>query len=142
MARYAAAFQTTVGTIAAAAAEVRATSSDRPLIMEIHLYAVTAAAAVVGVGMPAAIGITPMTTYRVISEDPAVPPGTTLVATAWTTAPTVPTTFFRRVGLRALVGCPAIFGFPRGLTVPQSGGIVLWNITANPLLDTVIVVDE
>jgi hypothetical protein len=110
--------------------------------MEIHMYAVTAAAAVIGLGTPAAIGITPLTYYKVISEDPAVPLGTTLVATQWTTAPTVPSFFYRRFALRALIGCPLIVGFPRGITVPQSNSVVLWNITANPLCDTVIVVDE
>lgn len=143
MARYAAAFQTTSGTIAAASAEVRATSSDRPLIMELELHCVTAAAAVVGIGTPAATGVTPDVTYRPTSEDPAVPLSTTLVAVSWNgTAPTVPTQFVRRFGMRALAGCPLIVAFPRGLTVPQNGSVVLWNITANPLLGCSITVDE
>lgn len=143
MARYAAAFQTTSGTIATAAAEVRATSSDRPRIMEIQMFCVTAAAAVVGLGTPATVGVTPNTTYRAIAEDAANPLSTTLVATSWSgTAPTVPAQFYRRFGLRALIGCPLIVSFPHGLIIAQSSSSVLWNITANPLLDCTITVDE
>ena len=142
MARYEIAFRTIDGTTATPAAEIRATSSDRPRIMEMEMHCVSAAAGILGLGIPALIGVNPTTYYRVQSEDGADPLGTTLVATAWTTAPTVPANFYRRYGFRALAGCPLIVAFPRGFTIPQSGSAVLWNVQANPLFDVSITVDE
>jgi uncharacterized membrane protein len=142
MARYNIAYRTVDGTAAQPNTEIRATSSDRPLLMELHMMCVAATAGSVGIGVPALIGVTPTTSYRVIAEDPAVPLGATIVATAWTTAPTVPAFFYRRLYLKAAIGQPLIVGFPRGLTIPQSGSLVLWNIATNPLFDVSMTVDE
>ena len=142
MARYNIAFRTTDGTTATPAAEIRATSSDRSLILELELHCVSAAAAIVGIGTPALIGVNPTTTYRVQLEDPTFPAGATIVATSWATAPTVPANFYRRLGLKAAAGAAMIVAFPRGLVVPQSGSIVLWNVQTNPFLDVSLTVDE
>ena len=63
---------------------------------------------------------------------------------AFGTAPTVPTQFFRRFSLAALVGAAVVYTFPRGIVLPAGGqAIVAWNITANSaVVDIHAVVDE
>jgi hypothetical protein len=142
MARYEVSFRTIDGSATAANSEIRATSSDRPLLMELGMFCVSATAGSVGIGRPALMGTTPTTSYRVIPEDPAQPVGTAIVATAWTTAPTVPVYFYRRLLLKAAIGAPTIIGWPRGLVIPQTGSLVLWNIAVCPQFDVSVTVDE
>lgn len=144
MARYNIAYRTVDGTIATPNSELRATSSDRPLLVELELHCVSAPTAplVVGIGVPALIGVAPTSSYRVVAEDTANPLGTTIVATAWTVAPTVPANFFRRLNLKSAIGAPLIVGFPRGLGIMQSSSLVFWNVTTNPLFDVSVTVDE
>jgi hypothetical protein len=61
---------------------------------------------------------------------------------AWGTAPTAPTNFLRRVTLPATIGAGIIWTFPRGLVIPVSSSIVIWNIGTNSVADIWIVIDE
>jgi len=144
MAIYSIAQRSTVTTIAAAAWEVRSTSTNKPKVMEIGIFNGAATASVYGIGRPAAIGVTPTTPLTVLDEqDGGGPTGLTTCAVAWTTGPTVPANFFRRASIAATIGAGVIFTFPRGLGLPVTGSIVVWNITANSAaVDFHAVVDE
>lgn len=144
MAIYSISQRTTVTTIAAAAWELRSTSTNKPKVMELGISLAAATASVYGVGRPAAIGVTPTSPITALDEgDGNGPTGLTTCAVAWGTGPTVPANFFRRASLPATIGAGIIFTFPRGLGLPVSGSIVMWNITANSAAtDFWAVVDE
>ena len=134
--------RTTNGTAANPCLEIRTTATDRPRIMEIGISINVATASVFGLGRPQAIGLTPTSPVTVQAEDPGDPAGTIVTALAWATAPTVPLTFFRRVSLPATVGAGVIWTFPRGLYIPISSSLVVWNVTTNSVADIWIVIDE
>jgi hypothetical protein len=140
MATYSVARRTTSGTSAAAAMEVRTTSTQPARLLEAHLFLAAATASEYGLGRPAAIGITPTSPVTVLAED--VGTGTVTTALAWATPPTVPTQFFRRIALPATIGSGVIWTFPRGITIPVSGGLVWWNLNTNGVCDAVAVVEE
>ena len=52
----------------------------------------------------------------------------------WTTVPTAPASFLRRIGFPATIGSGLIWTF-RDLVIPASGSLVLWNLAANGVLD-------
>ena len=143
MAIYSISQRTASGTIAAAGWEIRSTSTNKPKIMEIGISQNAATAGVYGLGRPQAIGITPTTPQTFLDEqDGGGPAGLTTCAVAWGTGPTVPVNFLRRISTPATVGAGVIWTFPRGLSLPVSGSIVIWNITATAVADVWAVVDE
>jgi hypothetical protein len=109
--------------------EIRCSSSARAYVMELGFFLNAATATLIGLGRPAAIGVTPTSPVDFQPEDPANPiiSGECQSALAWGTAPTIPTNFLRRIGLPATVGVGVIWTWPRGLVIPSSGSIVLWN---------------
>ena len=136
--------RSTVTTIAAASWELRSAATNKPKIYELGISLGAATASVYGIGRPAAIGVTPTTPLTVLDEsDGNAPTGLTTSAVAWATPPTAPVNFFRRCSLPATIGSTIIFTFPRGLGLPVSNSIVMWNITANSaVVDFWAVVDE
>jgi len=143
LAIYSASQRTTSGTAATAAWEVRSTSSNKPKVMEVGISINAATASVFGLGRPAAIGITPTSPVTFLDEsDGNGAAGLTTCAVAWGTGPTVPANFFRRVSTPATVGAGIIWTFPRGLGLPVSGSIVVWNIGTDSVADVWAVVDE
>jgi hypothetical protein len=144
MARYDLSFRTLDGTVSLPCAELRSTSSDKPRLLELGMLQAAAAASAmqIGLGVPAAIGIGPISPTKMLAEETADPAAAVLVATQWTTKPTVPTAFYRRAGAAAGVGNGLILGFPRGLTIALSSSLVLWNILANNLLDCYATIGE
>jgi hypothetical protein len=141
MAIYSLAQRTTNFTIAQACWELRTTSTDRVAVLEIGFITNTATAQTIGLGRPAAQGVTPVN-VTFLAEDSASPAATTVASLSWGTSPTVPANFFRRVSLPATAGAGIIWTFPRGLIVPVSASLVLWNITASVAADVWCVVDE
>jgi hypothetical protein len=138
MARYELGIRTTVTTIAAAAAELRAASGNPVKVSEIGITLGAATASTYGIGRPAAVGVTPTSPVTVLPCNPNETPGTATTAVAWGTGPTVPAQFFRRVSLPATIGAGITFVWPehRFLVMPANAAaavasIVLWNITAN-----------
>jgi hypothetical protein len=106
-----------------------------PEIREIGIFSQSGVAAQVGIGRPAAIGITPATSVTVQalhSNDVII--GSTTIATTWGTAPTVPGTFTHRLDIQAVVGAGDIFTFGQGELVLWSGAaintFVIWQISA------------
>ena len=142
MAIYSMASRTSNVTTAAANYEIRTTATDRPRVMEIGISLVTAAATVIGIGRPAAIGITPTSPQTVLAEDTGDPVGTVTTAMAWATGPTVPVNFLRRWSFPGTIGAGVILTFPRGLVIPISSSIVIWNILGGATLDVNVVIDE
>jgi hypothetical protein len=125
-----------------AALEIRTTSTDRPRIMQIELFLAAATASTFGLGRPAAIGVTPTTPKLLLAEDPGDPVATVQTALAWATPPTSPVDFFRRIALPATIGTGIIWTFPRGLIIPVSSSLVIWNLAANGVADINVIIDE
>jgi len=133
----------TIGTASGAAAiELRTTATDRVSVTEIGAFLNAATASIIGIGRPAAIGITPTTPITWLAEDPASPAGTAQTALAWATGPTVPANFFRRVNVPATIGAGFVLTFPRGLVIAVSSGLVLWNLQLNSALNCHFTGDE
>lgn len=108
-----------------------------PEIREIGISINTpgAAVATIGIGQPAAIGITPATLSTVQATNTFdTIAGNTTIAKSWGTAPTAPTTFRRRFDLQAVAGAGVIWTWNPGEFVLWSGAaintVVLWQITA------------
>lgn len=143
MAIYSVAVNTTVAGAAAPAWDVKAAASNKPKVMELGINIGAATASTYGLGRSAN---TPTQTSPVLvqAEDPNDPAGLTGTAVAWSTAPTVPPIFFRRVFLPATIGSGIIFTFPRGLSLaPAGASLVMWNIAASAAFCYVhVVVDE
>lgn len=145
MSIYSLALRTTVTTIAAASHAFLAPATNEPALMEWGYFNGAATANVVGLGRTAN---TPTLTGGVafLSEtfSDGTPAGLTQGAVAFGTAPTVPTNFFRRFSMAALIGAAVVYTFPRGIVLPAGGqAICAWNITANSaVVDIHAVVDE
>jgi hypothetical protein len=144
MARYALSVLTTGTASGAAAWEIRTSANVRARIMEIGVFLNAATASLIGLGRPAAIGITPTSPVDFLPEDSGDPTVASQVqsALAWTTGPTVPTQFLRRVGLAAAIGSGVIWTWQNGLVIPVSSSVVLWNLQLNSALQAYAVIDE
>ena len=132
-------FTKTTGAAAAPFGEIIAAAiaagKRLPEIREIGIFNQSGVAAEIGIGRPAAIGITPATLQTVQALNAVdVIAGNTTVALTWGTAPTAPTTFTRRAEIQAVVGAGVIFTWGVGEFVMWSasaiGTIVLWQISA------------
>ena len=111
-----------------------ATAKRPPEIREIGVFNQSGVAAIVGIGRPAAIGITPGTLVTVqAAHSIDTIAGNTTVAGSWGTAPTTPGTFMRRADLQATQGAGVIWTWLPGEFVLWSGAtintIVPWQIS-------------
>jgi hypothetical protein len=145
MARLEAAHVSAGGIAAVAAVEVRTTALRPISILEIGVTGTTANGCTIGIGRPAAAGVTPSGAVT-FQELRSATNGVTTVAAAWTTAPTSPTTFWRRFTIPATVGAGVTWTWPPGgLMVPGGQTMVVYLITApgvsNPL-NVYFVIDE
>jgi hypothetical protein len=135
----------TIGAANAAAAwEIRTgTTPGRAKLIEIGFFVVAATKTVIGLGRPAAIGVTPSSPVDFLPEDPndVVASGVVQSSLSWATGPTVPVAFLRRVSLPDVVGTGVIWTFPKGITIPVSSGLVLWNLSTNSVLDAYAVIE-
>lgn len=135
--------RTSSGTDATAGWEIlTGATPGRAKIIEIGFFLAAATASVVGLGRPAATGITPTAPVDFLPEDPndVLASGVVQSALAWETGPTVPANFFRRIALPATIGTGVIWTFPEGLVIPVSSSVVLWNLGTNSVLDAYAVV--
>ena len=129
---------------AAACLEVIAHATRPCKIREIEISLVTAAATVIGLGRPAATGITPTTPLTTLEEEDGLPTGQTTGAVAWGTGPTVPANFLRRVSFAAAIGERVTWKWDltEELIVVPSASVVLWNILGGATLDVTVRVKE
>lgn len=134
----------TTATAIGTAWEIRTGASPaRVRLLELGLFLNAATASVVGLGRPAAIGVTPTSPIDFLPEDPndVLASGVVQSAVAWATAPTAPTNFFRMIALPATIGTGVIWTFPKGLVIPASSSIVLYLIAASSALRVYAVID-
>ena len=132
------AVRTTNGTITEAAWEIiTGATPGRAKLLELGVFSAAATAATFGLGIPAINGDTPAGPVDFEPEDPndVLANGVLQSALAWNTSPTVPAKFFRRIALPSTIGTGVIWTFPKGLTLPVSDSLVLWNLAANPVVD-------
>ncbi len=141
MALYTAGARSIVTTTLSALAEIRAGAS-RPLVVRSISFAQsgTLAGDRLGLGRPAAIGVTPTgPTFQAV--DPAMPAASAQLATGWATAPTAPTVFLRMSATLNQTGILYVWTFGR-LVIPVSGSLVLWHLQAGSALDVVVDLEE
>jgi hypothetical protein len=110
--------------------------------MEMGFFSATATAQTIGIGRPAAIGVTPAGGVTLQAEDPGDPAATCVTALSWATPPTAPAVFLRRYPLANVVGVGFIATFPNGLLIPISFSLVFNNITVSVASDVHACVDE
>lgn len=123
--------------------EVRCAAASLIRVVELGFSQVTATAGVYGLGRPTAIGVTPTSPQTFVTEgDAGAPAGLTTAAVAWGTAPTSPAVFLRRADTTTTVGLGVIWTWPRGLVLPASGSVVMFNLDLGATLDAWAVVDE
>jgi hypothetical protein len=114
---------------------VMAAGKRSPEIREIGIFNTTGVACEIGIGRPAAIGITPATTTTVQAGNSVdVIAGNTTIAGSWGTAPTAPGTYMRRAPLQSVIGAGIIWVWNPLEFVLWSGSaittLVLWQISA------------
>jgi len=118
----------------AASFELIGSSNDRMYLWEIVLTLESAPGAISTFGLcaPTARGGGPiyLTSQNEVAWSKADTDPSSVVA--WGTAPTYPPggKFFRTASLDNVVGESVVWQFPRGLVVPSTLSLVLWNITA------------
>ena len=144
MAIYSIGVRTTDVTIAHPGHTIVSVATDRVALLEYGLFLAGAGATTQGLGRPAANGVGATATINLQAEDSASPTSTALSVLEWTTTdPSAPTVFMRRIGLPATIGVGVIWTFPRGIVIPISSNLVLWNIVAVTTgIDAYAVVDE
>ena len=132
------------GTTGVAQAEFRA-GADPAYIREVGIFLNAATASTIGLGRPANNGSVAGGTVTLgqanVQDDSAAAAG--FVTTGWSTAPTVPTQFFRRIGLPAAIGNGIIWTWgERGLRVKQATSLVVWNLATNSVASISFVWEE
>lgn len=141
MAIYSLAQRTTVFTATTTANyQARSAATVRPKVLEMSYIQLTAIASQIGLGRPQAVALTP-TDVLFQADDPGDPASVCNGNIAWGTSPTVPLQYHRRANL-TLASVGVIWTFPRGLVIPVSGGVVIWNIATTVAADVSTVIDE
>jgi hypothetical protein len=106
-----------------------------PEIREIGITNVSGVAAEVGIGIPAAAGVTPSGALTVQPLNQLDPAGHTQLVPTYTTAPTAPANPYRRFQVQALAGAGDIFTWLPGEFTLWSGAavnqVVLWQFSAS-----------
>lgn len=142
MARFSQGFRTTA--TSSAVIEFIGATSRRPQLIQFGITLNAATATQVGLGYPAAQGVTPTSAVTLLSESDNAT--TTITsALAWATPPTSPTYFYRRASLPATVGAQVIWEWEyesSGLLLAPSTSIVLWLFAAGSVIDGWAVFEE
>ena len=134
--------RTTNVTINQAMMEIIAGASSRLAVLELGMINATAVGLTIGLGRPAAIGITPTTPSLLQRMDPADTACVGATALAWGTSPTSPVFFMRRFTFPAAIGMGVVWTWPKGLMIPTNGSVVLWNISATQASDVNIAAED
>jgi hypothetical protein len=141
MARFAQGFRTTA--TSNAVLEIIGAANTRVRVVEIGLTPQAATLTPIGIGYAAAQGITPTAPVTLLSESDN---STTTITTAlaWATPPTVPTYFYRRCTLPAVVGFSIVWTWPigYGLVLNPSTSLVVWLFAVGSAIDGWCVIEE
>lgn len=129
-------------TITQASLQIYTSASVKARLLEMSIIQATGTAQSLGLGRPQALAVTPATTALFQRDDSADPACVTLTALTFSTSPTVPLVFSRRWNSAATIGVGIVWTFPRGLIIPVSGALVVWNITTALASDINASIDE
>jgi hypothetical protein len=125
-------FTTPAAATAAAYATQNASAARRNFLRELGCSTTAATASSVGMGVPAN---TPVVTTSIVPQphDAADAASTGVIGTAWSTAPTAPTVFFRKQTLGAAVGAAFIYklALDERIILAKSAFWVWWNYGAS-----------
>lgn len=109
--------------------ELRTSALANARVLELSSYVNSGNAVAVGLGRPAAIGITPRNALSLVAENPDDGASLSTIATQWLTAPTAPANYFRRTSAGAATRNQSFFwAFPKGIVVPSSASVVMANL--------------
>jgi hypothetical protein len=127
--------------------EIRAPATAKVKLIELHLYNGAATASIIGIVRANAIGVTPTSPVGLLPElpDDLPNPSSTLLATAWGTAPTLTAAnALRRVNMAAAIGSGIIWTWGAdGLVIPASGSLIVFNVAAaTAALDYTLIIEE
>lgn len=128
-----------IGTTASAAADIKAGATVR--LYEWTVQSIVGAATL-GFGRPANDGSVVQTGSQLVQTEDMSVAGKTAIASTWSTAPTQPNVFLRRVTGPANTGWGAIWTFPKGLICLTNNGACVWNLAVNSIMCHTVVVDE
>ena len=110
------------------------TPTGRLRLRELGFFASTAVAASIGLGRAANSFVTTTSAVGQTRDPSDTVAALGIMGTAWSTAPTVPGVFTRRIVLPAVIGAGVIWTWPADpLIVPVHGAaisLVLWNFGA------------
>jgi hypothetical protein len=120
--------------------EWRTPATVRAKCLEISYIQLTALASQIGLGRPQAIGLTPVNVLFQ-KDDPGDPASVMNGSLSWATSPTVPQIYHRRWN-GTLASTGVVWTFPRGLVIPISFGMVIWNIATTVAADVNCILDE
>lgn len=121
---------------------INPSTTKAAFLKAITLNLIAATATDVGLGRPAAAGITPTSPLVVLAEN-GRDTGVVTTAVAWATAPTIPAAYYRIGATAAAVGNEIKFEFKgQGLRIPAGGTVVLWNRTTSSQLNISLEVDQ
>jgi hypothetical protein len=129
-------------TINQASLELRTTAAVKARLLEASAIQATATAQTLGLGRPQALGITPGTISLFQRDDSADPACVSSVAASFGTSPTTPLVFMRRWNSAATIGVGIVWTFPRGIVIPVSSSLVVFNVTAAVATDHNLAIDE
>lgn len=129
--------KTTTGSAQFVATIVPATLASgvrMPEIREIGVYNEDGAnAAEIGIGIPAAAGVTPASASTVQALNQLDPAGHTTVVPSYSTPPTAPTNFYRRAEIQAVSGAGSIWVWGDGEFLLWAGAtinqVVIWQVS-------------
>jgi hypothetical protein len=130
---YEAALQKVSGAAAGTVVTLLSGAAARPDVREIGIFVSSAPATgpTLGLGRPAAVGVTTSGAVLGQATDVNDPAATCSLVPTWTTAPTSPTIFMRRISLPASIGAGIIWTFDRqDLNIGPSGNLVIYQTTA------------
>lgn len=127
----------TTNTATGAALELIAGVSDRARLVEFGCMITAQTVTQIGLGYPAAKGVTPTLPVTFLSEDPGDSSACGITsALAWATAPTSPAYFYRRATLGlGLNGIVWTWPTGEGLLLLPSTSLVLWLFATGAVLD-------
>jgi len=132
---------TTFTATTAANVEWKTPATIRAKILEISYISATATVQSIGLGRAQAVGITPVL-VAFQADDPGDPASLMNGSLSWATSPTTPLIFMRRWNGAATIGVGIVWTFPRGLVIPISSAMVLWNISLTVASDVNCILDE
>ena len=145
MALYSQGQVSTVATAAQACFDIKASANISFRLLELGWSTAAATSAIYGIGRPANDGSVAQTAPVLLQAEDGnnTAAAQTGTAVAWTTAPTIPTVFLRRINSSAVIGAGFVLVFPKGIRCDVSKGLVVWNTgTSSALANFWVVCDE